>query len=107
MQRKFQRIKTFTVLYVADLIAPHFLPVLSPVTFRMILTRQTFESPCMRQQQRYKPEDMRTDAAHGQRWKIYLVLNREHTALQSATICCGGKRIHNSFKIFGRQKVKC
>lgn len=55
---------------VPDLIAPHSLPVLSPVTFRMILTRQTFESPCSRQQQRYKPKNMGTDAINSQWWKI-------------------------------------
>lgn len=55
---------------VPDLIASHSLPVLSPVMFRMILTRQTFESPCSRQQQRYKPTDMGTDAIHGHWWKI-------------------------------------
>lgn len=62
--------KKMSELTVADLITPHSLPVLFPETFRMILTRQTFESPCMRQQQRYKPEDKRTDAVHGQWWKV-------------------------------------
>lgn len=47
-KKKSQKSWELIVLYVAYLIVPHSLPFLSPLTFRMILTRQAFESPCKR-----------------------------------------------------------
>lgn len=38
--------------------------ILLPLTFSTISIRQTLESPCLRQQQEYKPEDIQTDAIH-------------------------------------------
>lgn len=78
----------------------------SPSTFRMTLTRRSFESPCMRQQQGQRPEDIKTDAARGlsQRRCVVLQNTQDYTVPQSYA---GGGGCTIQISLFCGQRVKC